>query len=334
MSGSQFNIALIGLGVMGQRMLANMTTHGGYDLVAAWDPNLSACEQTHASYPSLRIAADADDAITDPRAEVVYIASPPAVHKQYAMSAIEHGKIVFCEKPLGVDVEQSRQLVAYAESSGVINAVNFSFAAKAASERIKDALDEGAVGRVVGVDVRLHFCRWPRDWQAGATWLAKRDQGGFVREVLSHYVYLTQRLFGRSTLGNAVVRYPDDGESAETHVLANLDCGRIPVSVAGGTGGVGPDRVEYTIWGTELSYRLYDWNRLKSSSGGDWVDELTQLDNPRQEGYMRMLDNLHALLRGEPHTMPSFRDALSVQEIIEGILTPGGKRVSPDRRMY
>ncbi|MDX1487686.1 MAG: hypothetical protein R3268_05760 [Acidiferrobacterales bacterium] len=38
------------------------------------------------------------------------------------------------------------------------------------------------VGDVSGVEVRLLFCRWPRDWQVGATWL------GLVREVLLHCV--------------------------------------------------------------------------------------------------------------------------------------------------
>ncbi len=33
-----------------------------------------------------------------------------------------------------------------------------------------------------------------------------------------------------------------------------------------------------------------------------------------------MLSNFSALLEGRPHTMPSFRDALSVQTIIEQIL--------------
>ncbi|MCH8809412.1 MAG: Gfo/Idh/MocA family oxidoreductase, partial [Proteobacteria bacterium] len=57
--------------------------------------------------------------------EVVYIACPPAAHKEYALAAIEAGKTVFCEKPLGVDVAESRALVARVEESGTPNAVNF-----------------------------------------------------------------------------------------------------------------------------------------------------------------------------------------------------------------
>lgn len=313
-------VGFVGLGTMGQRMLANMSAHGGFRLAAAWDPDPAACQVTRSRHPALRIAENADDVIGDARTQVVYIAAPPAAHAGYALAALEHSKPVFCEKPLGVDLKSSQELVARAEHSGVINAVNFSFAGKAASEHIGEALRDGVGGEVVGVDVRLHFSRWPREWQTSATWLAERAQGGFVREVLSHYLYLTERLLGHATLRHACVRYPADGASAETQVLAELDCAGTPISVAGGTGGMGPDRVEYTVWGSKTSYRLYDWNRLQSSTGDTWVAELTHIKDPRQEGYMRMLDNLCALLEGEPHTMPSFRDGLRVQTLIEQIL--------------
>ncbi|MFQ5936680.1 MAG: Gfo/Idh/MocA family protein, partial [Acidiferrobacterales bacterium] len=190
-------IAFIGLGTMGQRMLTNMSTHGGFEFSAAWDPDPAARELTRSKYSQIRIGKDAQDVIADAGADVVYIASPPAAHGQYALAAIENGKAVYCEKPLSVDLEEGRELVQRAEAKGVINTVNFSFAGKAASELIADALRKSKIGDVVGVDVHLHFARWPREWQASATWLAKREQGGFVREVLSHYLYLSQRLFGR-----------------------------------------------------------------------------------------------------------------------------------------
>jgi predicted dehydrogenase len=313
-------IGVIGLGIMGRRMLTNMNARGGFNVVAAWDPDPTACRTTRDQYPDIRIAGNAEEVIGDENIAVVYIACPPASHVEYALAAIEQGKAVYCEKPLAIDIGQSEELVRRAEHAGVINTVNFSFAGKAASELIGEALRDGKVGDVTGVDIRLHLCRWPRDWQAGATWLAKREQGGFVREVLSHYVYLTERLFGRTRVRHATVRYPQDGTSAETQVLADLDCNGIAVSVAGGTGGVGPDRVEYIVWGTQTSYRLYDWNRLQSSTGDQWIEELTEIEDPRQEGYARLLSNFRALLDGKQNTMPSFRDGLSVQSVIEQIL--------------
>ncbi len=315
------SVAFIGLGVMGHRMLTNMTRHGGFNLALAWDPVMEYNCIVKQQYPGIRIGESAQQIITDPGIDVVYIASPPRSHREYAVAAAGAGKTVFCEKPLGIDLEDSRSLVAQVEASGVLNAVNFPFVDAQAVNMIQARVQDESIGTVLGVDLRVHFSSWPRGWQQTASWLAERREGGFVREVGSHYVFLVEKLFGPATLIDASVRYPQDDTLCETHFLARLDCRGIPVSFAGGSGGVGPDRVEFTVWGSKSSYRLWDWNRLKSTSGDAWQDELVHLEDPRQDGYMRVLDNFIAMQNGNTNTMAPLRSALSVQEIVENILT-------------
>ena len=315
-------IAFIGLGTMGHRMLANVTKHAGFDIVSAWDPTREACNKVAQLYPDVRIAGDAAEAISDERAAIVYIASPPASHEQYAMMAARAGKTVFCEKPLGVDIAESTRMVEAFAEMGVANTVNFPFAATRAVEWMQDELDNDRLGPVSGVEIRLHFSRWPRGWQEAARWLSDREEGGFVREVASHFVYLTEKLFGRAELIGSTVTYPEDGTSCETHVLAQLDCSGIPVSLAGGSGGVGPDVVEFTIWGTEKSCELRTWTQLYASDGGDWERQLTDIPADRCDGCLDTLDNLKRQVLGEPVGLASFEDALSVQRIIEDILRP------------
>ena len=97
-------------------------------------------------------------------------------------------------------------------------------------------------------------------------------------------------MLGRAELVSAAARFPDDTR-AETHVVAELQAGGLAVTIAGSVGGVGPDRVEYSLWGTRQSCRIVDWNRLLSSDGGDWEAQLTHIDDPRQLGYQLQLGN-------------------------------------------
>ena len=106
----------------------------------------------------------------------------------------------------------------------------------------------------------------------------------------------------------------------ETHFLTWLDCNGITVSFAGDAGGAGPDTVEFSVRASQKSYHLWDWNRLKSSHRENWTGELTNLQYPRQNGYMRVLDTFLGMLKGDAHTMPPLRAALTVQEIVESIL--------------
>jgi len=305
---------------MGQRMLGSMAVNQQFSVLSAWDPDARARDHTHELYPEIRIADSPADAIDADGTGVVYIACPPVWHKEYAIAAMQAGKAVYCEKPLGVDVAQSRELVEQGQEAGVVNIVNFSLASAAAVREVEKRLAAGSLGDLAGVDVRVHFSQWPREWQMdAAAWLSYREQGGFAREVLSHWVYLTQRLFGPAELCSAAVRFPDH-ERAETHMLADLQAGGLPVSVAGSVGGAGPDRVEYTIWGSRQSCRIFDWNRLVTSDGGDWQPQLTHIDDPRQLGYQLQLDNAAAAISGASHSMPDFADALSVQILIEDML--------------
>jgi predicted dehydrogenase len=319
-------VAFIGLGVMAHRMLGNMDRYGGFTLQGGWDPDPDACRAARAAHSGLAIAGSPETLIEDPATDLVYVASPPAFHAEYALAAASAGKTIFCEKPLGIDLAGSRDLVARIEAAGVNNAVNFPFAEAAVVDALETGLADGSIGPVAAVDVRLHFCRWPRDWQAPAAWLGERTQGGFVRETFSHYAFLARKLFGPVELRGAVNRYPSDGRSAETHTLALLDCGGVPVTFAGGVGGPesnAPDRVEFTVWGAKAAYRLYDWNRLRVHDGTGWSERLTDIEDHRQDGYRRMLGNLGRFLAGEPHTLPPFREALAVQELVESILATG-----------
>ena len=146
-------IAFIGLGIMGHRMLTNMTAHGGFALVGGWDPSPEAQSRTRAAFPGLEIWGSAEALIRDSRTEVVYIACPPAAHKEHAMTAIAAGKPVFCEKPLGVDVAESRALVAQAETTGTRSAVNFPFADSQAVNQIDRDIRAGVLGDIAGVQI-------------------------------------------------------------------------------------------------------------------------------------------------------------------------------------
>ncbi len=320
MGADLYQVAIIGLGMMGRRMASNMAAHRGFNIYAGWDPNLAACAQARAEHPDIWIGETARDIIDDSQTDLVYVACPPLWHEPHAMAAIEAGKAILCEKPLGIDVALSRALVDMTEERGLANAVNFPFAACPAISFIKDQLDAEAAGNIISADVQLHFSQWPRPWQMGAApWLAKRPQGGFVREVLSHFAFLSERLLGPASLESAVVQYPN-GDGSEVRMVAMVDCGGIPVSVGGSVGGVGPDRVEFTLWGSDRSFRLHDWYWVQSSTGENWNQEITDLADPRQATYVYSLDNLHALLQGKPNTTASFREALSVQVLIEAIL--------------
>jgi hypothetical protein len=140
--------------------------------------------------------------------------------------------------------------------------------------------------------------------------------------VLSHFVYLLHRVLGPLSHHGACASGPAP-EAAETSMSATLSGAGIPITVSGAVGGQPPDIVEARFVGATQELRLTDWYRLEAfgphAPAGHPVSGLP--DDPRQATYQRQLDQLHAMLSGEPHTLPSFADALAVQTHIETLLS-------------
>ena len=313
-------VSVIGLGGMGQTMIERMSKFQGFDVVCGWDLSETAKRQTAHRYPEMAMTSTLEEAVGHKDSNVVYIATPPATHAEISTLAFESGKAVLCEKPLGVDIAASEKLVSIADESGLANVVNFSMASTAATRAAENWLRSGMRAQVERIELSVRFSQWPRKWQMGANeWLSGRDQGGFVREVVSHWVYLTQRLFGNIEVSASTIVYPDE-RSSESHVHAILDSGGIPVTIVGDIGGTGPDVVDFTIWGAEESARISQWHRFAVTDGQAWQVDDTTTRNPGETNNSMQLTNTAAAFSGTENSMPNFGSALSVQKVIESIL--------------
>ncbi|MEM9611122.1 MAG: gfo/Idh/MocA family oxidoreductase [Actinomycetota bacterium] len=228
-------------------------------------------------------------------------------------------KALLCEKPLGVEDAESVAMVERVAGSNKGAAVNFVFAAAPAAVALLDDV-RSTDTTLVGVDLTVHFERWPRPWQAGATWLRDRDQGGWTREVVSHFVFLAQRLLGPLTIEHRAVGFPDDG-STERWLTAELDGGGVPVRISGSSDTAGPDEVELTVRGVDRSWRLTNWYGYSiADAGGPWRPGLSDAAASGPAAYAAQLGQLAALVEGRPNTLATFGEALEVQRIIEAML--------------
>ncbi len=68
-------VAIIGLGIMGRRMLVHMQLHDHFSPLSLWDPDPAACDAARALAPEAEIMTSADAAIRN--SDLVYLACPP-----------------------------------------------------------------------------------------------------------------------------------------------------------------------------------------------------------------------------------------------------------------
>jgi predicted dehydrogenase len=319
------DIGLIGLGVMGQRMLARLAVHPRLRAAVVWDADPAAVQRTLAAYPGVRAADSAAAVIATAGLASLYIATPPGPHMVLSEAAFDAGLAVLCEKPLTTDFDAARRCIDRIAREGRRAAVNFSLASSPGLTALQAAWgDAGAsLGTLQRVDITLAFAAWPRPWQAAAgVWLAQRAEGGFSREVLSHFVFVLQRVLGPATVQRSQPVYPSDGLGAETALSAQLLAGGVPVTVHGRVGADAPDDFNRMVWqGSAGAIALQDWFGLQQqqAAGGDWRLQ-GDAAAMRAEGQAAQLEQWVALIEGRPHGLPGYAEALAVQQTIEALL--------------
>ena len=312
--------AIIGLGIMGRRMLENVLRHPDFEVCGLWDPSTDSVAKTRLISPTAPIAQSAKAAMHE--AHVVYLACPPGPRKTYALEAAANGQGVFMEKPLGTDNLQSQDLVTQLAKARLPSVVNFTQAASRGFEELSRSIHAGEAGELLGIDIVVNYPAWPRAWQKDADWLRFRHEGGYTREVISHFLFLAERFLGPLTLQHALPRYPQDPTLCELDMLARLTTAEgLPVTVMGTTGGMQPDRQEVTVRGSRMSYQFREFYQLWRSNGGAWEEALDwSQEDPRTSALQRQLSEVDRWLRGQAHKLATAQEALAVQELVEAML--------------
>ena len=80
--------------------------------------------------------------------DLIDVCVPNHMHHDVVIAAAEAGKIVVCEKPLAMNVQEAEEMVAAVEKAGVPNMVSFNYRRVPAIALFKQLIDEGRVGRV------------------------------------------------------------------------------------------------------------------------------------------------------------------------------------------
>lgn len=316
-------LGFIGFGIMGERLLRAALNHDKSRLrvSGAFDPSPGVAARL-AEIDSSLILFESADAVID-GSDCLHIASPPASHLGYLRQCAASGKAALCEKPLSTDGAAAAELVGEMATSGMRAGVNFPFASSFAVDHIQGWMEDGTVGEPLRVDVELGFANWPRNWQMDAIgWLDGRAEGGFTREVASHFLFLSRRILGGLRLISSTCNYPTP-ERSEWAIRAELSAGTIPVALTGCVGSTEKDdHNTWTLTGSNGRVRLRDWSYGEREVDGEWHAPADALPNPQARPLIlkRQLDKVVAMTLGETTSLASLQEALEVQLIVEEIL--------------
>lgn len=94
-----------------------------------------------------RFCTDYRKMLSDPEVDLVIITTPNHLHAQIAQEAAQAGKHILCEKPLGRNAAESRQMLSAAEKAGIKAMPAFNYRRLPAVVLAKKLLSDGTLGR-------------------------------------------------------------------------------------------------------------------------------------------------------------------------------------------
>jgi dihydrodiol dehydrogenase / D-xylose 1-dehydrogenase (NADP) len=98
-----------------------------------------------------------DDILTRDDIDAVYIGTVHTTHVELAAAALEAGKAVLCEKPLGVSVAETEALIGHAERTGLPLVEAFKYRFGPFPERMRQLIADGELGDVLEIETSIGF---------------------------------------------------------------------------------------------------------------------------------------------------------------------------------
>lgn len=257
-TSSPLRVGLVGYGLAGSVFhapLVSATEGLVLDTVVTSDPGrvAQACE----AYPDVRIAATADELLTQsPAPDLIVIASPNKTHVPLATAALTAGIPVVVDKPLAATAAEARELAALAERTGTFLSVFQNRRWDNDFLTLRRLLADGELGEIQRFESRYE--RWRPQLKGG--WResgAPEEIGGLLYDLGSHVVDQALVLFGPAVrvYAETDMRRPGAEADDDTFIALTHASGvRSHLYVSATTAQLGP---RFRVLGSRAGYVKY-----------------------------------------------------------------------------
>ena len=236
---SPLRVAIAGLGFGEKVHLEALKASPAWEPVALWHPRQQRLEAATASH-GLQGFSDFDALLSDPGIDAVVIATPPAPRFALAKAALEAGKHLMLEKPVGLDGDEVAALERLALQRGPCVGVDFEYRAVPLFQQLAQLLKQGILGEpwLVKLDwLMASRADAGRPW----SWYSSAAEGGGVLGALGTHAFdMLHWLIGptqslSAQLSTAISHRPDPASGQPRPVDAE-DVALIQLQLLGAAG--------------------------------------------------------------------------------------------------
>jgi len=208
---SEIGFGIVGGGMIGAVQAAAIQQIEGARLLAVCGRDEQRTAEFAAKFGAPAYT-DYEAFLQTPGLQIVNICTPSGTHAELGIKAAQAGKHVLTEKPIEINLQQTDALIAACDQAGVKLGVIFQSRFLPAVQRIKQAIDEGRLGKLMIGDAIVKWYRAP-EYYAPGSWRGtlRLDGGGALINQAIHTVDLLRWMMGPVETAfamKAALRYP------------------------------------------------------------------------------------------------------------------------------
>ncbi|WP_252315576.1 Gfo/Idh/MocA family protein [Sinobaca sp. H24] len=256
------NIGILGCGYISNVYIENTSYLNNINIVGCADLNNSRALETSVRHGISCYSVS--ELINSAKVDLILNLTPPKAHFNSCMAVVAAGKHVYVEKPLSISSCQAKELLNFADKSGVRVGVAPDTFMGDPIQTAKAIIDDGEIGRPIGVNAFM-LKSGPEKWHPDPEFFYQHGSGPMY-DMGPYYVTALVHLLGpvRSVSATAGM-VPIDREIAEGYKKGTKINVETPTHISGSlefsNGVVGTLVTSFDVMNTALpKYRnLWNW---------------------------------------------------------------------------
>ncbi len=173
------------------------------------------------------------------QADLAVISTPPFLHKEQCIKALENGSYVLCEKPVAPTVEEAKEMLLAEKKYGKFIAIGYQWSYSDAIQDLKKDILAGKLGKALNFKTLIS---WPRDkayYARGGGWGGRISKDGITildsiaSNACAHYIHNMIFILGER-MDVAAVPEKIVAETYRANAIENFDTCTIKMCMPGG----------------------------------------------------------------------------------------------------
>lgn len=226
------NVGVVGTGRIAPRFISEAKYVSGINIVCTYNPEMESVRGFRNRHDLPNYSGDYGQFLE--QVDAVYVASPNETHYQYTKQALENGKHVLCEKPIGFTKAESAEMYSYAMEHGLVLMEAVKTAYCPGFQQLINTAKSGKIGRICDVEACFTRLADPKsrersDARYGGSFL---EFGSYtllpaIKLLGSHYTNLQfQTIYGEDGVDlytKVELTYPDAMATAKNGVAVKSE---------------------------------------------------------------------------------------------------------------